>query len=702
MKRRRFVQGALATGAILGCDPGFLRTLAAQNVPALRAEPTDPAATKRVLVVFKCHLDLGFIDTQANVIHKYFDVYYPQALKVAAELRASGEDRYVWTTGSWLLYEYLEQAQPEQRRLMESAVTSGDIAWHALPFTWQTEIMDRSLIEGSLGLSQTLDRRFGRTTTGAKMSDVPGHSRGIIAPLAEHGVTFLDIGVNGGSTSPEVPPLFLWKDKSGGSLVMMYHRDYGGVVQVPGTDLAVDIEVRTDNSGPHTLKEIGEIYEGLRKQFPNAKITAASLTDVANAIHPSRNTLPVVTAEIGDTWIYGVPSDPVKVAQYLELARLRKAWIAKGKFRVGDATDIAILRHLLLATEHTWGTDTKTWMDFDHYTPHDLSQMLDSPKYKVVTHSWEEKRDDLALAVASMPPEMRAEAQGKLTALRPAEPRTSGLKSHEAGKAIESRHFKVGLDPRTGAINMLQHKPTGREWASAANPLALFCYQTLSSADYAVFLRDYLKTKESWAAQDFGKPNIDHFGAKSQTWSPALTSTWLETTPKGLRVLSLLKIHDAESAREGRVAWPQRMYLEILLPDQEPIVEINFSWFDKVSNRMPEALWLSFLPVTQQAEGWSMEKVEQQVSPFDVVASGNRHMHALSGPIAYKDDRSGLSIESMDAPVVALGERSPIHFSNEQPNFSQGIHFSLFNNAWGTNYVQWFGENMRFRFRLRA
>jgi hypothetical protein len=52
--------------------------------------------------------------------------------------------------------------------------------------------------------------------------------------------------------------------------------------------------------------------------------------------------------------------------------------------------------------------------------------------------------------------------------------------------------------------------------------------------------------------------------------------------------------------------------------------------------------------------------------------------------------------------VVALGERSPISFSKEQPDLSQGLHFSLFNNAWGTNYVQWFGEDMQFRFLLRA
>jgi hypothetical protein len=26
----------------------------------------------------------------------------------------------------------------------------------------------------------------------------------------------------------------------------------------------------------------------------------------------------------------------------------------------------------------------------------------------------------------------------------------------------------------------------------------------------------------------------------------------------------------------------------------------------------------------------------------------------------------------------------------------------LFNNAWGTNYIMWFSEDMRFRFRLHA
>ena len=77
-------------------------------------------------------------------------------------------------------------------------------------------------------------------------------------------------------------------------------------------------------------------------------------------------------------------------------------------------------------------------------------------------------------------------------------------------------------------------------------------------------------------------------------------------------------------------------------------------------------------------------------------------MHAISGAIRYKDPQGEFAIETWDAPVVALGEKSPIAYSDSQPDPAGGFHFSLFNNAWGTNYIQWFGEDMRFRFVVRA
>ncbi|MGA2610867.1 MAG: DUF5054 domain-containing protein [Terriglobia bacterium] len=694
MKRRDFIKGMLVTGGALACKPVLAHGLPAQ---------TPAGEVKRVLVMFKCHLDVGFTDTQAGVMRKYFDQYFPQAIQVATTLRQSGEDRYVWTTGSWLLYEYLEQATSEQRKRVELAVAAGDLAWHALPFSWETEMLDRSMIVGALGLSQSLDRRFGRTTTGAKMTDVPGHSRGIVGPLAENGVKLLNIGVNGASTPPHVPSLFVWKDPDGASIMMMYHhKDYGGVVQAPGSDLAVAVEMRGDNDGPHSVDEIKKIYAELRKQFPHAKVTASNLSEIATAVEPYRSNLPVVTQEIGDTWIYGVPSDPVKVARYREVSRLRREWIAQAKFRVGDTTDLGLLRRLLLAAEHTWGVDTKRLEDYDHYTPKDLAAARDKPKFRWAETSWAEKRKDIDEGIANLPEPLRAQAHKRIRALQPAQPERTGLAPHQAGSEIETAHFVLALDSKTGAICRLRAKSTGRDWASPERPLALFAYQTLSQADYDRFIASYIVAKTWWAPMDFGKPHIEQFGAQSRVWLPTLADCWAGKVANGHRIVAQLQIADTEAERSGLVAWPQKMYLELLLADAEPAVQVNFLWFGKSANRLPEAMWLSFLPQMPDPQGWMLEKVDRLVSPFDVVRGGNRQMHAVSNGIHYKDAQGSFAIETLDAPVVALGEKSPIYYSEAQPDMAKGIHFSLFNNAWGTNYIQWFSEDMRFRFILRV
>ena len=700
MKRREFVKTVSAAGAGLLLRSPF----------SLHAQQTPPdRAVKRVLVMFKCHFDAGFVDTQYNVIHKrYFEQFFPQAIEIARAANAAGKRRYVWTTGSWLLYEYLEQASPADRKTMEHAIARGDIAWHALPFTWQTEMLSQSMIEGSLAISKSLDRRFGLVTTGAKMTDVPGHTRGIVPPLAKHGVNLLEIGVNGATTTAKLPPIFLWKDPSGASLPVMYHLDYGAVARVPGSDLALVTRVRNDNMGPHTPEEIAAIHAELAAQFPNAEITASNLSDMANALQPWRAHLPVVTQEIGDTWIYGCTSDPRKVARYREVSRLRDAWIAQGKFQVGDATDLALLRSLLLEAEHTWGTDTKTWIDFDNYKPADLARVLDTKGYKVMEFSWEEKRKDLYDAVATLPANLRDQALGALQNLTP-DPDDLELSpqavAQPAGKPIETAHFILGLDEQTGAITRLQNKSTGHEWASKTNPIALFTYQTLSQEDYKRFLSAYVLLNDStiqWAPMDYGKPNIEKYGAVHQDWHPSSAVVQVEETADAHHIVARLEIQDEEAFQSGRASFPRKIFLELLLPKSEPAIHLNVACFQKAATRLPEALWLTFNPIAEDQEGWTLEKSGEQISSFDVVASGNRHMHSLSKGFEYRHTGHKFAVETLDAPVVALGERMPLFFSNTQPDLSAGIHSCLFNNAWGTNYIMWYAEDMSFRYVLRA
>ncbi len=688
MKRRQFLSGLVTAGTLHSTVGSKLSAFALQG---------DATAVTRVLVMFKCHLDVGFVDTQAAIMRLYFDHYFPKAIDLGEQMSQAGGDRYVWTTGSWMLYEYLEQATAEQRKRAEKAVAAGHLAWHALPFTWETELLDRTMIAGAIGFSKSLDQRYGRTTSGAKMTDVPGHTRGIIAPLQQNGVTFLHIGINSASTPAEVPRLFVWKDTSGGELTVMYHPDYGGTCVVPGSGLAVAIEVKDDNGGPHTPEEIAAIYKKLRAAFPNATITASSMTDIAVAVAPYRAQLPVLTQEIGDTWIHGVPSDPLKLSRYREVARFRRELVDQGKLHPGDAVDLAFLRRFSLAVEHTWGVDTKVWIDYDHYKPSDVAQVLTLKGYRTMTASWQEKRQDIDEGVASLPPPLRSQAEARLRSLRATPPLVAGLKPHAADAAIETQHFTVTIDPHTGAISGLREKAKERDWATAKNPLGAYSYQTYSKQDFDRFIASYIHSTEDWAFKDFGKPGIDRFGAQSREWAPTLVNLWSGADSHRYRVLAELRVNDPDTEKLGTVAWPRTMFFELSLPNQAPVVEMNFYWFGKVANRLPEAAWLSFHPAVPSDGKWLLEKTDELVSPFDVVPGGNRHMHAIGSEMRCPN----FTIESLDAPVVALGVKSAIYFTREQPDLTQGLHFCLHNNTWGTNYVQWFGGDMRFRFVLR-
>ncbi len=695
MQRRDLLKFAALTAGATAAQRALGSTLLPPDAP--------DSNVRRVLVAFKCHLDVGFTDTQAAVMRKYFDVYYPQAIETGAALRKAGGDRYVWTTGSWLLYEYLEQATPEQRRAMEQAIAAGDISWHALPFSWQSEMLDRSMIEGALGLSRSLDARFGRKTIGAKMTDVPGHTRGIIPPLAAGDISLLDIGVNGASTPPDVPEVFLWKNPDGSSLPMVYHRhDYGGTVVLPGTDTAFSMEMRSDNGGPHSQQEIQEIYARLRKQFPNATVTAATLSDVAAALAPVRDKLPVVTEEIGDTWIYGIPSDPPKVARYREAARMRQEWIAQKQLEVGGDNDRALLSRMALSVEHTWGTDTKRYLDHDHYKPADLKAVLDQPGYRKMEASWQEKRDDLSDGIGRLPAAMRVAMQQRLETLRVTPPSPVGMRPHPASRVLDTAHFRIALDPRSGAIIALINKATQRAWASPQNPLALFTYQTLGPEVYDAFIARYLTVKTWWGPQDFGKPNIAHFGAATREWHPTLRQCWISEDAQQHRLLAELAIDDPASAAAGLVAWPDSLYLDIVMPKNTPQLQIRFTSLGKQENRLPEAMWLTFHPIAGEAAGWELDKVGQPVRPADVVRGGGRSMHAVSERLRYRDARGLFELATLDAPVVAVGERSPLDFSLDLPTMQDGVHVSLYNNAWGTNYPQWCGGDWMYRFTLAA
>lgn len=662
------------------------------------------SAPRKIHVIFKTHLDVGFTDYARNVVAGYFERFIPQALDAAAELRERGGDaRFVWTTGSWLIYEYLERAAPPQRARMERAIADGDIAWHGLPFTTHTELMDASLFRFGLSLARELDERFGRRTIAAKMTDVPGHTRAIVPLLAEAGIRLLHIGVNPSSRPPAVPPAFVWRDPSGAEVIVMYQRgSYGDLALVPGTDEALAFAHTNDNEGPQGADDIAHTFHELQARFPGAQVVASTLDAYAEHLVAARPQLPVVTQELGDTWIHGVGTDPLKVARYRELLRLRRSWL-EGR-RVAPERLAAFSRRLLMVPEHTWGMDEKTHLDdYARYSAADLKALRAEPRTVAFEASWAEQRENVDEALDALEHDdaaLAGEARAALDAIAPRRPSTPGLE-RVSNLAEQSRteRLVVELDPATGAIALLADTRT-KLWANHAHPLALLRYERFGQSDYDRFYRQYninRRSTASWSIPDFTKPGLGDAAPGYQSWSPRLVALHRRSDAAGVYLLAELAFAEEASALYG---CPKRFTLEIMLPADQPEAHLTLQWFEKPACRMPEALWLSFNPLAARGQ-WRLDKLGQPIDPLDVARDGNRKLHAVGGGATHDDGTYSFALETLDAPLIAPGAPSLLNFNNRQPPLARGMHVNLYNNMWGTNFPMWYEDDARFRFVIR-
>lgn len=674
---------------------------------------------QKVVVVFKTHLDIGFTDTAANVLRQYREQFIPAAVALAGAANAGGQKRFVWTVGAYLIKHYLEQTPKEKRAAFEQAVKNGWICWHGIACTTHTELMDEELLHYSLGISKKLDEQFGKTTTAAKMTDVPGHTVAMVPALCEAGIRFLHIGVNTSSRVPEVPALFRWRYGEH-EVVVNYAGDYGQRTLL-SNGVALEFAHSFDNAGPPTLQELNDLYAVLAERYPKAQIEAGTLEDFAAALPTVWQSLPVVEEEIGDTWIHGVGSDPVKVSQFLRLLALKEKWLQEGGLMRGSAEYEVFMEQMLLVSEHTWGMDAKKHLlDFSHWTKADfnaawerdvtsadsygaqnahlLQGMLPelhrykgervASSYSAFEASHAEQRAYIAKAVEALPIALARQAKEDFAFTFPTmPPETAGT---ETGQLFSMGEWQVHL----GAHGEIVHLKNDTLGIDKDVTLGLFEYTAYSGRQvddcYFEYGRD-LKQNYFWAEPDFGKPGLRYEqGLGGGSWKP--TPIYILAQENTLTVW----LQNSEEACET-YGCPRQVALEYHFAPKA--ITLTLFWRQKDAIRSPEGIWLLMDLNMEDAARWRLQKLGQMVNPMQVVPGGNRRLHCVQN-LHYAASDGTVDIIPQDSPLVAVGEKALYVVHNGSPKAENGFWFLLCNNRWGTNFKQWFGEDMRFAFTI--
>ncbi|WP_416173603.1 hypothetical protein, partial [Clostridium perfringens] len=112
--------------------------------------------------------------------------------------------------------------------------------------------------------------------------------------------------------------------------------DYGASFSIDGLDEVLEFAHTGDNLGPQSEEDVEKEFNRIKAKYPNAEVEASTLDEFAKAVIKIKDKLPVIEEEIGDTWIHGVASDPVKVVQFKTLLTLKNKWLKEGLLKEGS------------------------------------------------------------------------------------------------------------------------------------------------------------------------------------------------------------------------------------------------------------------------------------------------------------------------------------------------------------------------------
>lgn len=711
----------------------------------LKPDENEHMETKRqdiemVHVLFMNHLDVGFSGGSHNpdlpgfayeVINLYFHEYFPKALETSRILKErGGKEQFIYTTKTWLVSLYLDCPpgmgfscpSQEEKEAFEEAIRIGDIQWHAFPFNAQLEFLDDSMVQYGLELTHQLDAQFSLTPKKVlSQRDVPGTTINTLPIFNKNGIIAISIGVNGASAPPIVPRNFRWRHPGTGSEVLvMYHAGgYGGVmyedaVIIPDFPETMVIYFRNDNDGPPDVDEVLNVYSTIENEFPNATIIPSSFDEFVSRLQNSSvyPTLPLITSEIGDTWIHGVQSDPLKVAQYREILRSRKACVEYFEFcDITEAQLTNFSRILMKGSEHTWGGDVKRFLqaegqnpapDYYYWSNQEFWSNINSEKYQMLIESWVEQRNwavDYAMeAVANT--SFGRQLSEKLEAIETVSlPDLTDYRVVPVNLQYTIGDYFIHFNADNGAIDYLAQSITERQYASAEHLIGLVIYQTFTEQNFEDFLSEYMYCEPffgcTWALYDFGKYKLSNANPEEISTSPEFMNLYRRTD--GNSFLVELQFTGELLTKYGA---PSKVWTEVTV--QGNVFNVNLKWFDKLPTRIPESIWLQFNPINANLHTWYFTKLSIDFYALNTVLNGSLHLHnveAIGGDFG--------RINSLDTGLVRLGQ--PLPFPTPLMTYPDlenlGASFNLYNNIWGTNYVMFYpylvqDRNSAFRFEM--
>ena len=210
------------------------------------------------------------------------------------------------------------------------------------------------------------------------------------------------------------------------------------------------------------------------------------------------------------------------------------------------------------------------------------------------------------------------------------------------------------------------------------------------------------ENRSLWAPQDFGKPGLDKYPAESRTWQPVRSGSLCREGRAGASNCRA-DCSCRRPAENALTAWPGRLTMEVWLPDDDPSVHLQLPMV-RQSRQPPAGSDVAVVPARRPGtERLAAGQIGPGGRPAGCGEQWGRERCTPSRRAFLTRTTKADCRWTRWTPRLSRRVAAPCWtLTISLPDMSGGIHVNLFNNTWGTNYVMWLDDDVRFRFVLRV
>ncbi|CAG7642376.1 hypothetical protein PAESOLCIP111_04332 [Paenibacillus solanacearum] len=278
----------------------------------------------------------------------------------------------------------------------------------------------------------------------------------------------------------------------------------------------------------------------------------------------------------------------------------------------------------------------------------------------------------------------------------------ASLQEEEA--VLENELYTVKVCRRTGWLSSLYDKRLAKEWIEqpeereakgAGFGFGQYEYNIYSNRDITRYIKKYAYRFYDWGVHDFGKTDYPE-AQRRLSFTTVLKDFRLIEERDRIKVECTAgtpgdSVTEYGNARD--IVWSVTL-------TRDAHIDMEWRLLGKAETPLAESGHIVF-PLKLDRPSYRINKMGSVVDPCaDLVPYSGTMLHCCEHFVDVSDGTAGLAIVPLDSPLLWIGRNGMWDYEPDYKPEKPELNFNLFNNWWGTNFPQWIGGDLTYRFRL--